>query len=42
MVAMMNTQEPEAKSSEDSGVLVFGACFALFFCIINGSKKITT
>lgn len=35
MVAMMKTQEPEAESPEDSGVLVFGACFALLvICII--------
>lgn len=36
MVAMMKTQEPEAESPEDSGVLVFGACFGalLFICII--------
>lgn len=39
MVAMMKTQEPETESPEDSGVFVFGACFALLpvvICIITG------
>lgn len=29
MVAMMKMQEPETESPEVSGVLMFGACFAL-------------